>query len=285
MTLVDKALWVIERNSDRNLTLGAIADACGVSRSHLASAFGGATGWPVMKYLRRRRLSIAAEALAGGAMDILALALETGYGSHEAFTRAFGDAFGVTPEQVRERGSIDGITLIHPAGMQRRSETSLAAPRIVDVGTIRAVGLARRHTFDSVIGIPIQWQAFMARGDRIPDQLDVMPLGFVLPADEAESFEYVCAVEVATISTFPSGLIAIDLPPRRYAVFEHVAHVSTIFDSYVTIWDRVLPGHGWIQAEAPIVERHLPAFDPSTGEGGVAIWIPLAEPLIPPTRG
>ena len=177
MTVVDRALWVIERNSGRDLTLSAVADACAVSRSHLASAFGSATGWPVMKYLRGRRLSIAAEALAAGAPDILALALDTGYGSHEAFTRAFRDTFGVTPEQVREQGSTDGIALIRPAGLQRRNESGLAAPRLVETGTIRAVGLARRHTFDDLIGIPIQWQAFMARGDTIPDRLQAMPSG------------------------------------------------------------------------------------------------------------
>ena len=40
MSVVDKALWVIERNSSGELNLPAVAEACGVSRSHLASAFG-----------------------------------------------------------------------------------------------------------------------------------------------------------------------------------------------------------------------------------------------------
>ena len=37
----------------------------------------------------------------------------------------------------------------------------------------------------------------MARGDMIPDRLEAMPSGFVLPADDAGSFEYLCAVELA----------------------------------------------------------------------------------------
>ncbi len=36
MSICDKALWVIERNSGQDLTLSAVAEACGVSRSHLA---------------------------------------------------------------------------------------------------------------------------------------------------------------------------------------------------------------------------------------------------------
>jgi AraC family transcriptional regulator len=101
MRIADRALWVIERNSEQALGLNDIAAACRVSRSHLANAFGTATGWPVMRYLRARRLTESAHRLAGGAPDIFSVALEFGYGSHEAFTRAFRDQFGQTPEQVR----------------------------------------------------------------------------------------------------------------------------------------------------------------------------------------
>ena len=66
MSMVDKALWVIERNSSSELNLPAVAEACGVSRSHIANAFGSTTGWPVMKYLRARRLTRAAQTLANG---------------------------------------------------------------------------------------------------------------------------------------------------------------------------------------------------------------------------
>src|SRR5215472_8782310 len=114
MSLATQAVWIIERNSERDLSLSGIARACGVSRSHLANAFGTATGLPVMHYVRVRRLSEAAKVLAGGAPDILAVALDAGYASHEAFTRAFRDNFGMTPERVRERGSIGGLPLVGP---------------------------------------------------------------------------------------------------------------------------------------------------------------------------
>ena len=54
-----------------------------------------------MRYLRARRLSVAARALVNGVPDIFSVALDVGYGSHEAFTRAFRERFGVTPESVR----------------------------------------------------------------------------------------------------------------------------------------------------------------------------------------
>ena len=48
----------------------------GVSRFHLTCAFGLGAGMPLVKYLRGRRLTEAARALARGAPDILALALD-----------------------------------------------------------------------------------------------------------------------------------------------------------------------------------------------------------------
>src|SRR5665811_2453814 len=97
-----KALWFIESHLADELTLDEIAAIGGVSRFHMVRAFAAATGLSVMRYVRARRLTEAARALAGGAPDILSLALEADYGSHEAFTRAFRDQFGITPEALRK---------------------------------------------------------------------------------------------------------------------------------------------------------------------------------------
>src|SRR5436853_2153317 len=145
MSITDKALWVMERNSERSLTLNTIASACGVSRSHMAYAFGTATGLPVMKYLRARRLSDAARALADGAPDILAVALDSGYGSHEAFTRAFRQQFGVTPEQLRERGHTEGVDLMEPIRKNDRTMTTIAPARIVGDAALLIFGLGQRY--------------------------------------------------------------------------------------------------------------------------------------------
>jgi len=34
---------------------------------------------------------------------------------------------------------------------------------------------------------------------------------------------------------------------------------------------------GWAPANAPVIERHSPSFDPETGDGGLSLWIPLAD--------
>jgi AraC family transcriptional regulator len=278
MSVVDKALWVIERNSTGELNLPAIAEASGVSRAHLASAFGVTTGWPVMKYLRARRLSRAARTLAQGAPDILAVALDVGYGSHEAFTRAFRDQFGVPPERVRERASTEGLPLVEPLDLHARERPALAPPWLTEGPAVRAVGLPGRHSFDKVIGIPIQWETFMTSYySQIPHRLDGIPIGIQKPADDEGGFDYICAAEVSTFGLVPQDLVRVELPARRYAVFEHRAHVSMLFHTYAAIWNEVLPEHGWALAQAPVLERHLPSFDPGTGEGGLQLWIPLAD--------
>src|ERR1700687_3859830 len=114
MDPVGKALWFIESHFAREITFEDIAAASGVSRYHLSRAFGAATERSVMRYVRGRRLTEAAKSLAAGATDILSVALDAGYGSHEAFTRAFRDQFGLTPETFRAQRRIDTIELVEP---------------------------------------------------------------------------------------------------------------------------------------------------------------------------
>jgi AraC family transcriptional regulator len=277
MSIPDKALWIIERNSGRPLTLDAIAAACAVSRSHLAHAFGSATGLSVMQYLRGRRLSDAARALAGGAPDILSVALDAGYGSHEAFTRAFRDRFQQTPESVRDRRSLDGLALVGPLDLRPQAEVRLDPPRFVTEPMMRIVGLAELCSFDTTVTIPALWQRFMASYDAIPDKLDRIPIGVNQPADDDGRFEYMCGAEVRRFGEHPRELQRLEIPTRQYAVFEHREHVSTIYKSYSHIWNAAMPASGRAVADAPVIERHNPTFDPGTGEGGLTIWIPLAD--------
>ncbi|TGT97346.1 AraC family transcriptional regulator, partial [bacterium M00.F.Ca.ET.163.01.1.1] len=85
MNPTEKALWFVESHLPDAISLDDVATSSGVSRFHVTRAFGAATGRSVMGYMRARRLSEAARKLAGGAPDILSVALDVGYGSHEAF--------------------------------------------------------------------------------------------------------------------------------------------------------------------------------------------------------
>jgi AraC family transcriptional regulator len=276
MSLTRKALWIIERNLGRLQTLADVADACEVSRHHLAHAFGEATGLPVMQYLRARRLTEAARALADGAPDILSLALDAGYNSHEAFSRAFRAQFGITPEMVRRTATTEDLVMVEPIDIEGTDTPVLKPPRLVSGDDIRAVGLAQRHPFGSPKDIPAQWRNFMATHyAAIPNKREGIPISLSGDLDDDGNFEYICAAEVTAFGKTPRGLIEVSLPARRYLVFAHDGHISTIGATYSAIWNTGLPDSGERVAEAFCIERHRPTFNPQTGMGGVEIWIPL----------
>ena len=158
MAAAEKALWFIESHYNEELSLPRIADVAGVSPFHLARLFQAMTGYSVVRYLRARRMTEAARRLAGGARDILEVALSSGYGSHEAFTRAFGEQFGVSPTSVRERGSVDGLALVEPWRTADGVAVALEEPRLVHDGARLIAGLGCRYTPDTTQGIPAQWQ-------------------------------------------------------------------------------------------------------------------------------
>ena len=141
MNPAQKALWYIESHLAEPLTLDDVAGVAGVSRFHLVRAFAAATGFSVMRYVRARRLSKAAQALAAGAPDILSLALDADYGSHEAFTRAFRDHFGMTPEAVRAGACLDRLKLQEPIVMDSTLLDNLKAPALRNLQAIAR----RRH--------------------------------------------------------------------------------------------------------------------------------------------
>jgi AraC family transcriptional regulator len=277
MSIVDKAVWIIERNSDSALSLNGIAHACGVSRAHLARAFGSATGLAVMQYLRARRLSQAAQALANGAPDILAVALDAGYSSHEAFTRAFREHFSITPERVREQRSINGLAMTHPLSLRAKNVTTLQMPTFAYQASMLVVGLAELCSFATTITIPAQWQRFMAYYEVILHKARAIPVGISQAPDDEGMFRYLCGVEVTRIGETPVELELVEIVPRRYAVFEHTGHISALYETYTAIWNEALPAIDCEVAEAPVLERHNPQFDPATGEGGVTVWIPLTQ--------
>ena len=66
MLNIERALWYIELELGSHLDLGRVARHCNMSPFALARLFALSTGWPVMRYIRARRLSQAALTLRRG---------------------------------------------------------------------------------------------------------------------------------------------------------------------------------------------------------------------------
>lgn len=275
MDPVGKALWFIEHHLGRETTLAEIAEASGVSRYQLLRAFGAATGQSVMRYVRARRLTEAARHLAGGAPDILQVALDSGYGSHEAFTRAFRDQFGQTPETVRDHGDVATLRLMEPIRMDESLIVKLEPPRFETSRALLVAGLSDRYRFETNHGIPLQWQRFVPYIGNIPGQVGRVAYGVCCNQDGSGTFEYVSGVEVASFDELPGELRGIRIPVHRYVVFTHRAHVSAIRATWYTIMNRWLPESGREIADTPDFERYGADFDAHTGTGRVEIWLPI----------
>lgn len=276
--VVEKALWFIEARYGQEISLDDIAEHIGVSRFHLSRAFPLTIGQSLSAYLRGRRLTEAAKALAAGAPDILAVALDATYGSHEAFTRAFRDQFGLTPEQARARGTLDGLKLIEPIRYDATDFADLAPPRIIEGRPLLIAGLAERHANNRPEEVPAQWQRLTPYIDCMPHAVgDGAAYGIVVDLFfNPESFQYLNGLAVIAVHDLPPELTALRLPAQRYASFTHPGHVSTMRTTVHTIFTHSIETLGLEVGDFPnFVEYYGPRFDPEAGEGEVEIWVPL----------
>ncbi len=279
MQAIGRALWYIESHFGEPFTLDDVAQVSGLSRFYLARTFAAMVGQPVLAYARGRRLSEAARLLADGAPDILQVALAVGYGSHEAFTRAFRDQFGFTPEEVRARRSRDSLQLTEPLRMPDQPGAPVAPDRLVAGVTMLFVGLRRYFRFEERAGIATLWHEFGPHVGAIANTIPGAAFGLCLaPADpdEEAGFDYAPAVEVSSLSDVPKGLSGIRIAPREWAVFCHAGHVASLGATCASAGDWLAssgrkPAHGGMQ----MIERYGPEFDPHTGNGGCEVWLPL----------
>lgn len=276
---VGQALWFIETRLGGELTLADIACCAGVSRYVLLRAFGVATGHSVMRYVRGRRLTEAARRLAAGAPDILTVALDAGYGSHEAFTRAFRDQFGLTPDSVRAQRHLANVTLVEPIAMNDSLIVELDPPRFEHGRALLIAGLGERYSFETNRGIPQQWERFQPYIGNIPGQIGRTAYGVCCNGDGAGNFEYIAGVEIASFDDLPAEFSRVRVPARRYVVFSHRDHISRMRATVYTIWNRWLPNSGYTHADAPDFERYDERFDPLTGTGVVEVWLPIEASL------
>jgi AraC-like DNA-binding protein len=103
--VVGRALTLLHAKPAQSWSLAELAKKSGASRSVLAERFTRLLGVPPMQYLARWRMQVAAHRLAETRTKVSAVALEVGYDSEAAFSRAFKKTTGVTPAAWRERNA------------------------------------------------------------------------------------------------------------------------------------------------------------------------------------
>jgi AraC-like DNA-binding protein len=133
--LVGRALATLHGRPADPWTLGRLAREVGASRSTLAERFTRFAGAPPMQYLARWRMQLAARRLAEDTAKVSAIALEVGYESEAAFSRAFKRVVGASPDAWRRSRSL------YPA---RASVPATAGPT---AGSPKETPAARRKAY------------------------------------------------------------------------------------------------------------------------------------------
>lgn len=177
------------------------------------------------------------------------------------------DDFGCefTPELREQEASV------------RAQSLGLGAIRFEAGGDLQIAGLNASYTMQTRSNIPAQWHSFAPHIGKVPGQVGNSSYGVCWNTRPDGSFNYLAGVEIGESAKLPAGFERVALPPRRYAVFTHAGHVSTLPQTIDTIWNRWAPECGLKIAKAPCFERYTAEFDSDTGTGGMEIWIPLDE--------
>ena len=100
--IVDEIDRCIEAGNDSDLTLCHLSRKLGYSEFYTTRKFKEISGIQLRDYLRFRKLAFALIEVRDSERGILEIALDYGFSSHEAFTRAFKGTYGITPSDYRK---------------------------------------------------------------------------------------------------------------------------------------------------------------------------------------
>ncbi|WP_200211405.1 AraC family transcriptional regulator [Micromonospora coerulea] len=102
---LNQAMDHIERHLDQPVEVAELARIAVTSEYHFRRLFSALAGIPLSEYVRRRRLTVAGAEVLAGEESLLDVAVRWGYGSNEAFARAFRAVHGVGPSEARRTGA------------------------------------------------------------------------------------------------------------------------------------------------------------------------------------
>lgn len=296
-TLIQQSIEYIEQRLGEELTLKEIAQAMHYSEYHFHRTFLYWVGDTVTSYIRKRRLSKAAEALIYSDKKILDIALEYGFGSHESFTRSFRKLYGMMPSECRKLDMPPFLVPVAQPGLMlaalQNDEWSVhhMETRIEQYRAMRIIGYSIETTVSGGCNntdIPAFWQKYMQEqlAPTIPGkQNPEVELGICTPMNSDGSFQYIIGFEVDEKTVTPEGMTEYFIADATYAIFttpaanetDFVASIQNTWNAIYTDW---FPTSGYEQASAPDFEWYDPRCWPQEGKQ-IDIYIPV-QPVSAP---
>ncbi|MFL1381566.1 MULTISPECIES: AraC family transcriptional regulator [unclassified Nocardiopsis] len=281
---LNRALDLVEEDTGEPVDVARMARVALTSEHHLRRLFTTLAGMPLSEYVRRRRLTLAAVEVAQGDATLLDIATRYGYGSAEAFARAFRTLHGVGPGQARRTGAV--LTSQPRMTFRLTVEGGTAVRyRIVEKEALRLVGYRAR--------VPLVYEgpnpdmdAFVrGLGDehwqRLAELSDGEPGGVVSVVDaieperaEGSLLDYYQAA--VTGAPAPEGMDVLEVAAGTWAVFpfEAVPFPEGIQRVWADAFGRWFPSHPTHRSvPGPEIVKVDYGEDGSTASG--ELWLPV----------
>lgn len=270
-----KVLSYVTQNLSEPCTLQQLSRVACFAPFHFHRIFREATGVPVHGFVRRLRLERAIYALLFSRQSIIQIALRVGYQSHEAFTRAFQDAYGTTPSRFRSAF----------AGRSAPAEGCSAAECIaqgVDVSPSSRAGgwVAFRSWFGSYTGVRAWWRDLaerLAAAGLCPEACPAVGVVYDDPCS-TRSIRYDTCVLVPQDFAGGHGLGFQMLPRADTAVLSHRGPSALTVQAFIrasSAWAVRVPERPLRRVPYYEEYRHFPFAD-GREEVEVDVHVPLA---------
>lgn len=288
---IRRSIDYIEDHLGEELTLRELASASYYSEYHYHRVFQHFIGESVMSYIRKRRLSKAAELLVNTQRKVLDIALECGFRTPETFSRAFRKMYGIMPRECRSLSSppflVPKAMIMNQPTSKGRSELYMQ-PQIVELPKMHVIGFSITTSTEGGRNrkeIPEFWQQYMNNGwaEQIPGKVNPnVELGVCTAMEKDGSFRYIIGSVVEEAQTVPEGLTGYTIPSTTYAVFTTppVDVVEKFSPSIHKTWDVIFsewfPASGYEHAEAPEIEWYDERCHTNTGKQ-MDIYIPVTK--------
>lgn len=274
----------IERSLADEIDVEACAASRGTTGYHLRRMFSSLAGMPVSEYVRRRRMTLAASDVIDGE-DLLTIAVRYGYGSVEAFGRAFRSVHGASHGDVRR----DGGPLRAQSALRFRLTVEGSAAmdaRIIERTAFRLIGHAARvplihhgvnpHIVRHISSLPAEEHG------RLKSLSGAEPHGLLqvsadVDPDYAEGSEltYLHGVAIDADATVPADLDAIAVDAGSWLVFRTSGlHPAALQDAYAASATEWFPSNPWRLRPGPSIVAILDRAD-DFSTATCELWFPI----------
>jgi AraC family transcriptional regulator len=265
--------WLADHLDD-TLDLAQLADVAAMSPYHFHRIYHAMQGETAAETVRRLRLHRAAVELITGELPVPRIAQRAGYGSQEAFTRAFKTAYGVPP--ARYRASF--VPSPKPTRTEDAMDTTMAYQATIrETPALRVAALAHRGDYINIGSTFERLMAMAAAQDLLGPWTRSFGVYYDDPASTPREALRSDACLTLPDDKVPSGDLQVrEIRAGRYAVTLHVGPYAELHFPYTWLYGTWLPTSGEETADAPSIEEYLndARVVPPT-ELRTEIWLPL----------